>query len=133
VVGQHEYERNRLRERQSKGVVRRLEDLLEAVSTPRSHIRHLGTDGRVVDFEQGRERRTLSLVHVVELSHKLPETLSRFAGRGDFQLKCVAKRLQQVRLQAAALLAGGVPATLAQADFGRQLHGPLSFRRVAAG
>jgi hypothetical protein len=98
VVGQHECQPNRLPDRQSKTVVRRSEDLLEAVSTPCSHVSHLRTDGRFVEFEQGGERRTLSLVHVVEQGNELSETLSRFASRGDVQLGCVAKRLQQMRL-----------------------------------
>src|SRR5258708_36115165 len=63
VVGQHECEPNRLPERQSKSVVRRSEDLHEAVSTPCAHVSHLRADGWFVQPEEGGERRTLSVIH----------------------------------------------------------------------
>src|SRR5260370_28243282 len=52
-------------------------------ATPGSHVPHLRTNGRFVEVEQGGERRTLPLVHVVDDSNELAETLTRLAGPGD--------------------------------------------------
>ena len=102
VVGHHEREGNGLTHREPEGgAARRPEDLLQAISTPRSHVPHLRTDVGFVELEQRGERVALLLVHAEQDGDELPEALSQLPGLRDLKLERIAERLQQLRLHRA--------------------------------